>query len=400
MRHVRCILLLLMALMACQTLWGQDVVADTVTAVVDTTARPNRFRLFKQRVRDRINEKMNEPYDTIHDGGYWWRALKHGKVDLDSGTIDYPSFIDFCWKVYKWGDKAFNSYDSAYVVATGKNWKFIVSSNNWVDTYMGEPFDNSRAAMRSHITSNIGLHLSFMAVSVGYTMGLSDLIHGGSRSKKMDFSFTCARFAADAYYMKNDRPATVWFKDKLSGKRLTFKNFGGFHRKSYGMSAYYIFNHRHYAQAAAYCFSKYQRRSAGSFIAGIRLLHRDMSLNMQELPDFAREQIVKNNNLPRFLYNDYCVMVGYGYNWVLGPRWLLNFTLAPYTGYRKVLATTHEDQASDWSVNLRARMGLVYNHKQFFMGLQSYADIHRYKSQHHHFIGSIIDCTVMAGIRF
>ena len=166
------------------------------------------------------------------------------------------------------------------------------------------------------------------------------------------------------------------------------------------MSAYYIFNHRHYAQAAAYCFSKYQRRSAGSFIAGIRLLHRDMSLNMQELPDFAREQIVKNNNLPRFLYNDYCVMVGYGYNWVLGPRWLLNFTLAPYTGYRKVLATTHEDQASDWSVNLRARMGLVYNHKQFFMGLQSYADIHRYKSQHHHFIGSIIDCTVMAGIRF
>jgi len=45
-------------------------------------------------------------------------------------------------------------------------------------------------------------------------------------------------------------------------------------------------------------------------------------------------------------------------------------------------------------------MGLVFNHKQFFFGLQSYADIHRYKSDQHNFYGSIIDSTAMAGIRF
>ena len=384
---------------------AQDVPVDTVALVdtvspVDTVVQMSKVQQFKQRIHQRIEDKKNEPYDTIRDGGYWWRALKHGKVDLSGETIHYPKFLRFAWKTYKWGDRTFNSYDSAYVVGTGKNWKLILSSNNWVDTYMGEPFADSWVEMRSNLTSNVGLQLSFMAVSVGFTVGISDLIHGGTKSKKLDFSFTCARFSADAYYMENTRPATVRFEDRSSGEKVTFRDFGGFRRKSYGMSAYYIFNNRRYAQAAAYCFSKYQRRSAGSFIAGVRLLHRDMSVDIQDLPDFAREHLTTDTELPRFLYNDYCVMVGYGYNWVMGKKWLLNLTLAPYTGYRQMIATQHEDRASDWSINLKARLGLVYNHKQFFMGLQSYADIHRYKSEQHHFIGSIIDCTVMAGIRF
>ena len=383
---------------------GQTVSADTVvaadTVVTDTAVHLNKFQQIKARVMERIEEKMNEPYDTVRDGTYWWRAMKHGKVDVTGKTIHYPKFLRFAWRAYKWGDKAFNSYDSAYVVGTGKNWKLILSSNNWVDTYMGEPFADSWVEMRSNLTSNVGLQLSFMAVSVGFTVGISDLIHGGTKSKKLDFSFTCARFSADAYYMENTRPATVRFEDRSWGEKVTFRDFGGFRRKSYGMSAYYIFNNRRYAQAAAYCFSKYQRRSAGSLIAGVRLLHRDMSIDVQELPDFARESLNTDAELPRFLYNDYCVMVGYGYNWVMGKKWLLNLTLAPYTGYRKMIATQHEDRASDWSINLKARMGLVYNHKQFFMGMQSYADIHRYKSEQHNFLGSIIDCTIMAGIRF
>lgn len=398
--HIHYILVCLLAMMASLALEGQNPAADTTAVATDTALHLNVFQRIRTRMQERIDQKMNEPWDTIRDNGYWWRALKHGRVDMDGGTINYPAFVNFCWKVYKWGDKTFNSYDTAYVVGTGKNWKLILSSNNWLDTYSGEPFADTWVAMRSNLTSNVGLQLSFMAVSVGFTVGISDLIHGGNQSRKLDFSFTCARFSADAYYMKNTRPASLLFKDRQSGDKVRFRNFGGFVRKSYGMSAYYFFNNRRYAQAAAYCFSKYQRRSAGSLIAGIRLLHRDMSINVEELPDFVREQLPPNEELPRFLYNDYCVLVGYGYNWVLGKKWLLNLTVAPYTGYRRMLATQHEDRASDWSVNLRARMGLVYNHKQFFMGLQSYADIHRYKSEQHDFLGSIIDCTAMAGIRF
>ncbi len=397
---MRRLFLILMVAVVALTAGAQDVPADTVA--LQDTVHLSKMQQLKQRVKQRIDDKMNEPFDTIRDKGYWWRAMKHGKVDLDSGTIDYPAFIDFCWKVYKWGDKAFNSYDTAYVVSTGKNWKLMLKSMNWADTYAGEPVKNMHIFTRSNLTSNLGLQLSFMAVSVGYTMGVSDWIHGGNYSKKLDFSFTCARFAADAYYMENRSTTTAWIKGNYDGGKLNtkIKEFGGLHRKSYGMSAYYFFNNRRYAQAAAYCFSKYQKRNAGSVIAGICLQHRDMSINMDELPQVVQEHLPADVEMPHFLYNDYCVMVGYGHNWVLGPKWLLNFTITPYIGYRHLLQTQHEDRASAWSLNLRARMGAVYNHKKYFVGLQSFGDFHRYKSQTHHFIGSLLDFTALVGIRF
>ena len=74
--------------------------------------------------------------------------------------------------------------------------------------------------------------------------------------------------------------------------------------------------------------------------------------------------------------------------------------MAPYVGYRHLLATQHEDRASAWSLNLRARMAAVYNHEKFYVGLQNYGDFYRYKSQRHHFIGSLLDFTALIGIRF
>lgn len=404
MGQLRVILIMMAVLVALGTR-AQEVPVDTVaTEVVDTVEHEGKIEQLKERVKQRIAEKMNEPYDTIRDSGYWWRAMKHGKVDLDGGTIDYPAFIDFCWKVYKWGDKAFNSYDSAYVVGTGKNWKFMFKSNNWNDNYSGQPTSNNdlRVNMRSKLAANMGLQLSFMAVSVGYTVGITNLINGEKVSNKIDFSFTCARFTADAYYMENRGTTTAWITGKVNGEKvkMKIKEFGGLHRKSYGMSAYYFFNNRRYSQAAAYCFSKYQKRNAGSWLAGFCLQHRDMRIVMEELPPVVLDQISEDEVMPHFLYNDYCLLVGYGYNWVLGPKWLLNFTITPYVGYRHLLATQNVDRASAWSLNMRARMGAVYNHKKYYVGLQSMGDFHRYKSEKHHFFGSLLDFTALVGIRF
>lgn len=405
MRMSRHILFIVIALMSIAA-WGQDVPVDTVVAV-DSTAQMNRFQRIKEHVKelvkDRIEEKMNEPYDTVRDGTYWWRAMKHGKVDLTGKTIHYPKFLRFAWRVYKWGDKTFNSYDTSYVVSTGKNWKLIYKSNIWSDNYRGEPsVENMHVDMRSKLAANMGLQLSFMAVSVGYTLGITNLINGEKVSNKVDFSFTCARFAAEAYYMENRGTVTVRVRGRTDGEKwnATLREFGGFHRKAYGMRAYYFFNNRRYAQAAAYCFSKYQKRSVGSFIAGICLQHRDMGINMEEFPPFVLDQIPPGQEMPHFLYNDYCLMAGYGYNWVLGTKWLLNLTVAPYVGYRHLLATQNVDRASAWSVNMRVRMGAIYNHKKYFVGLQNYGDFHRYKSEKNYFIGSLLDFTALVGIRF
>lgn len=402
----RCVLILLLICCLPILSWGQLAISDSISQqdsiqpLVETVNKQNKFQQIKSDIKQRIDNKLKEPYDTTRDNRYWWRAMKHGKVNFKDSTMGYPKFIMFCYKTYIWGDRAFNSYDSAYVKGTGKNWKLILKSDNWVDSYIGHPFKDVNLIMNSNLVSNIGVSLSFMAVSVGYSINVSNLVHGGKVSNKVDFSFTCARFTADAFYWENKNETNVIYTDKtIDDDRHKFRQ-SGITRKAMGLTAYYFFNNRRYTQAAAYCFSKYQRRSAGSWLAGISLQHYDVKFDVEQLPDEARTYIPTQADAPRILYNDYCVLFGYGYNWVLGRKWLMNFTLTPYLGYRYNHFHNDDGMASALSLNARARIASVYNHKQYFIGLQFYADHHRYKSKNSRLVNSLIDFSVMAGIRF
>ena len=380
--------------------FGQDQAQFVVTQATDTVQHQNKLQQFKSRIKQRIEDKLNEPYDTTRNEGYWWRAMKHGKVDFNDSTMGYPKFLQFCWKTYKWGDRAFNSYDTSYVQSTGKNWKLILKSDNWIDSYIGRPAKDTYMVMNSNLVSNIGVSLSFMAVSVGYSVAVSNLIHGGKFSDKVEFSFTCARFAADAYYWENRNEVNVTYTDtNIDDNRHEFR-MSGITRKALGLTAYYFFNNRRYAQAAAYCYSKYQKRSAGSWLAGISLQHFDVRFDVDQLNDEARVYITTQADAPRILYNDYCLLVGYAHNWVLGRKWLLNVTLTPYIGYRYNHFHSDDGMASALSLNLRGRIGAVYNHKKFFVGIQGYADHHRYKAGDGRLVNSMIDFTALAGIRF
>ena len=231
--------------------WGQEVEQPVVPEQQDTVQNLNKFQQMKQGITQRINDKLNEPYDTTRDSRYWWRAMKHGKINFKDSTMGYPKFLMFCYKTYVWGDKAFNSYDTAYVKSTGKNWKLILKSENWVDSYIGTPFKDVRVLMNSNLVSNIGVSLSFMAVSLGYSISISNLLHGGKVSNKSEFSFTCARFTADAYYWENQNEINVIYTDKnIDDEKHRFRQ-SGISRKAMGLTAYYFFNNRRYAQAAA-----------------------------------------------------------------------------------------------------------------------------------------------------
>ena len=375
--------------------WGQTSEQTVLHEKQDTVQNQSKIHQLKQDIEQRINDKLNEPYDTTRDNRYWWRALKHGKVDFNDSTMGYPKFVKFCYRTYVWGDKAFNSYDSAYVTSTGKNWKLILKSDNWVDSYIGRPFKDVKMIMNSNLVSNVGLSLSFMAVSVGYSVNVSNLLHGSNLSNKVDFSFTCARFTADAYYWENSNETNVIFTDQTHD-RYKFKQ-SGMTRKAMGVTGYYFFNNRRYAQAAAYCFSKYQKRNAGSWLAGISLQHFDVKFDEQQLPDDALAHLRAQGTSTRVLYNDYCVLFGYGHNWVLGSKWLLNTTVTPYVGYRYNHFHDDGNMSSAVSLNIRVRTAAVYNHKNYFMGLQGFADHHRYKSKNSRLVNSIIDFTALVG---
>ena len=103
------------------------------------------------------------------DKDYWYRAMLRGKLDMKDKDVNYPKFIKFCVDTYNWADRVFNSYDSAYVVGTGKRWKLFFKSDNWLDSYaMNLQQGGTPVRMMSDPCCNIGGYISYMAVSLGY----------------------------------------------------------------------------------------------------------------------------------------------------------------------------------------------------------------------------------------
>ena len=93
--------------------------------------------------------------------------------------------------------------------------------------------------------------------------------------------------------------------------------------KVLNMVGYYAFNHRRFSFPAAFTQSYIQRRSAGSWLAGIS--YQGGSI---ETTDKLKE---RNPNAPdvRIYLGHIGIGGGYGYNWVLGEKWLLHFSMLP-----------------------------------------------------------------------
>lgn len=386
-------------LMLCMTAvaWAQATGQADATGRQDSVTKLNKFQQLKHDITQRINNKLNEPYDTTRDQGYWWRAMKHGKVNFKDSTMGYPKFVNFCYKVYKWGDKAFNSYDTAYVVPTGKNWKLTLKNQNWIDNYSGG-LDGNHAMFTSGAASNIGLYLSFMAVSVGYSLDVDRIFGAKGTSQMMEFSFTCARFTAEAHKITNTGRMST--RVKLDGGEWKKgEKLDALRRESMGVSATYFFNNRKYARAAAYCYSKFQRRSAGSALAGFSIVNYDFKVDTEKLtPDQAQK--FEYVGVAHMRYTDYCLRGGYAHNWVLGSKFLLNVTALAGMGVKHIHSTKYMASGNTGALVAGGNFALTYNHKRYFASLQSNVNTSLYITGKRHFGYTVADFTTVFGIRF
>ena len=351
--------------------------------------------------------QLATPIDTatidIDDKDAWkQRIFRHG-WSINDTTIVYPKVMDFGVKTYRWLNHALNYYDSAYVVnpgtRSGKRWKIMLKNDNWLDFYSGHLSKwETYVQLNSDLTSLFGFQICGMGLSFTYMINARDLLAGKFiRNRRLQFSFTTSRVFVEAYYRKNDQ-STVHINSlgDWRGSRI----FSGLKREGYGLDAYYIFNHTHYSQAAAYCFSKYQKRSSGSLLAGIYLSHQDVVMDMSKLDSDLLQYLPDEVTDYRFRYRDIGAMLGYGYSWVFHQGWLYNITFVPSIGYRHSFANSIEGEKALLSTNLNGRMGLVRTAGNFFYALTFNHEGHWYHSRQHSFYNSYSNFDLTAGFRF
>lgn len=334
----------------------------------------------------------------------WYKQLIDNGFRIHDPRVNYPKFPKFCLKVYDWADQTFNSYDSDYVVGSGKNWKGMLRNYNWMENYMllFALRSNEMLHIRSEIYNDLGVSLSFMAVSLGYTAKVNDWLGDKDKNRKnFNFNFTCSRFSFNIDFTTTRGNTRITHFGGYDGGRHFAYNFDDISHKSKSGEIYYFFNHRRYSQAAAYAFSKYQLKSAGTPILGYAFNSQRMSLNFTNLPPEMKAELPLLEDNYYFRYSDYSILGGYAYNWAIRPRtWLFNITALPSIGYRHSYHDSSEGKKTLLATNFHARFALVYNHKALFASLNGRFDGHLYFNSRYTFFNSIESLSLIVGARF
>lgn len=326
------------------------------------------------------------------------------RFSLDS-IAAWGQFPNFCVKTYRWGDKFFNSYDPQYVIGTGKRFNIKYKNEIWSDFYNFQfaNDDRTRMMMMSTPTETMGFWLTYMAVSVGYDINTGKYF-GGSRttSKRFNFQFNCSPFAAELYYFTNNQGTKIKRFGPVDDSQRMDMTFRGVNNEMMGLDLYYFFNHKNYSQAAAFSFSKIQRKSSGSFFAGLSLSRNENSFDFNQLPSWMKKQLP----LKEFDYhyrtknNTYAVRIGYGYNFVAGRHWTFGLSESPNLGVSRGWILNFAKKETTFSLYNHLKASAVFNSGKWFSGLIFTLDNGLIYNKQHAMIGSNFNLELSVGYRF
>ena len=249
---------------------------------------------------------------------------------------------------------------------------------------------------KSHLSTSykttISIAGTYRGLSASYSINPAKLA-GFYEDYELNVNYYASRFCIDASYQRSS---------SLSGNMTLGENSfrmesGEADMKVFNITGYYVFNHRRYSVSAAYNQSYIQRRSAGSWLAG--LSYQGGSIKTS---DERKEQKPDSPDV-RIGVGHIGIGGGYGYNLVLGKKWLLNLTLLPtFVVYNRNKLTINDESrhAGRMKFNMlfNERAAVVYNFSsRYFVGLTAVANnslfvddavkVHQNKWVAHAFVG-------------
>ncbi|MBR6282915.1 MAG: DUF4421 domain-containing protein [Muribaculaceae bacterium] len=377
-----------------------DVPADTVPVSSIVTA--DTLPMSSIVTADTLTVRNTVPFDTVRDSGYWKRALRHGKFDINDTTVIYPRFLDFCLRSYRWYDRNFNQFDTAYVASNGSRWKFHLKYNGLVAAYhVYEDESEQSMFLNSDLASSIGFRVQFLCFGFEYVPDIDNLVRGRVLDhRKTRFSFTNSRISLDAYYIKSHGITHIHRFANYNNRRYFSLPFDGMSRSVLGIDAFYFFNYKRYAHSAAYNYSKIQRRSAGSFLLGMQYSKQEMTFDMAKLPAELREHLSDSAGFKlNYTMKDYAINVGYAYNWVPKRNWLINVMASPSVGFKRAEGTNLEDRKNHLGINFRGRLGVAHYNGKFYYGVNGSFNTYLFFTRAYILDTTILDFNIVVGFQ-
>lgn len=224
------------------------------------------------------------------------------------------------------------------------------------------------------IYSKADLHTShkttFAVVGIYRGIGIGIAINpakwcGVYKDYEFNLNYYSSRISLDASYQRSESLTG----DIIRGDKEYYMGANTVSMKVVNLAGYYTFNHRHFSYPAAFTQSYIQRRSAGSWLAGISYQGGSIKTT-----DELKE---RNEQAPevRLYVGHVGIGGGYGYNWVFSKKWLFHFSFLPtFVVYnRNNMTVNGERRKSDhvrFNMIFNGRLSLVHHFTpRYFAGI-------------------------------
>ena len=212
-------------------------------------------------------------------------------------------------------------YDTNYVVRPDGRITLKVRLNQTGNTFhaKGTVNDiNSKADLSTSHKTTVSIGASYRGISAALAINPAKL-SGAYKDYEFNLNYYSSSISIDFSYQRSEsltgdiRRDDNWSRLESGDVTLKVVNLAG----------YYTFNHQRFSFPAAFTQSYIQRQSAGTWLVGVSYQGGSIKTN--------DELKARNPNAPDVSIDVGHLGIGggYGYNWVLGKRWLLHFSMLP-----------------------------------------------------------------------
>ena len=230
--------------------------------------------------------------------------------------------------------------------------------------------------LRPNGNTNIGIGFNYkrlgLAVAFGRPLSQSSIEKYGLTNRlDMQVSMYGKRIGLDgfmqwyqSYYMANPSDFVNWDKPEYPQE----KDLQVF---SIGASGFYLFNSEKFSYRAAYLRNEIQKKSAGSFSAGIFFYHDMVRSENGFVPVEFPDSIHDDFDLKDFDATTLGILIGYQHTIVISKNFFVNIQATPGLGFRRLDVTAVNGESSPenspaWQV--LGRLALGYEFDWFYIG--------------------------------
>lgn len=258
-------------------------------------------------------------------------------------------------------------YDTTYVVRPKQKWLLRVLGNYAGDHIHAKGTVNnvwSKYDLHTRRNTTIGLEVNYCDLVV--TLAINpDKLRGVYNDYELNLEYHSSMFSIDFSYQHSTSLA-----GKIKLGNIDHLNEDGLNMRVVNFAGYYTFNHRRFSFPAALYQNYYQRRSAGSWLAGISFQGGSIKTTDELKARSPQAPEVQIN------FNNFALGGGYGYNFVFGKRsqWLLHLSALPsVVVYRHNTLTLNQNEKRDHGLSLNMifneRAAVVYHFSpRYFIG--------------------------------